>query len=69
MGETAKPAASGNKTLPIILVIVGIIALIGGILVATVHGTHLRGSGLGTVLIVLGIVIALVGFWRFRAAS
>jgi len=49
----------------IILWIVGIIALIAGIAVATIHGTHLRGSGLGTILIVLGVVLLIIGFLRY----
>jgi len=63
MGEQAK---GNNRNLyAIILWIVGIIALIAGILVATVKGTHLRGSGLGTILIVIGVVLLIVGFLRY----
>ena len=64
MSENAKPVKTSN-THAIILWIIGIIAFIAGVLVATVHGTHLRGSGLGTILIVLGIVILLIGFLRY----
>jgi uncharacterized membrane protein len=49
-----------------ILWIVGLIALIAGVAVATVKGTHLRGSGLGTILIVVGVVVLIIGFLRFR---
>jgi len=63
MGEQGK---GNNRNLyAIILWIVGIIALIAGILVATVKGTHLRGSGLGTILIVIGVVLLIVGFLRY----
>ena len=63
MGEQVKVKTS--KTHAIILWIVGIIALIAGVAVATVHGTHLRGSGLGTILIVIGVVVFIIGLLRF----
>ena len=67
MGEQAK---KDNRNLhAIILWIVGIIALIAGILVATVKGTHLRGSGLGTILIVIGVVLLIIGFLRYAYRS
>ena len=53
----------------IILWVVGIIVLIAGVAVATVKGTHLRCSGLGTILIVIGVVALLIGFLRFRAQA
>jgi len=63
MGEQGK--GTNRNLYAIILWIVGIIALIAGILVATVKGTHLRGSGLGTILIVIGVVLLIVGFLRY----
>jgi uncharacterized membrane protein len=64
MGEQAKTSDSRNIH-AIILSVLGIIALIAGIAVATVKGTHLRGSGLGTVLIVIGVVLLLIAILRF----
>ncbi len=54
-----------SKMHAIILWILGIIAFIAGVLVATVRGTHLRGSGLGTILIVIGVVLLIIGFLRY----
>ncbi len=69
MAETQKPAttsSTSNKNLhAIILAVVGIIVFIAGLLVATVRGTGLRGSGLGTVLIVIGVVMLLIAILRF----
>ena len=64
MGEKAKTSDSRNIH-AIILAVVGFIALIAGIAVATVKGTHLRGSGLGTALIVIGVVLLLIAILRF----
>jgi hypothetical protein len=64
MGEQTK--TNGNRNLhAIILGVIGIIALIAGVAVATVKGTHLRGSGLGTALIVLGVVLLFIAVLRF----
>jgi len=67
MGEAgvAKPKSSSQKLHAWILWIIGIIALIAGVLVATVKGTHLRGSGLGTALIVIGVVLLIIGLLRY----
>ena len=44
----------------IILSVIGVFLLIAGIIV-TVNGTHLRGSALGTALIVIGVVLVIAG--------
>ena len=64
MGEKEKTSSNRNLH-AIILVVVGIIALIAGALVATVKGTHLRGSGLGTILLVVGFVLLVIAVLRF----
>jgi len=64
MEEQAKTAGKRNMH-AIILGVIGIIALIAGVAVATVKGTHLRGSGLGTVLIVIGVVLLVIALLRF----
>ena len=64
MGEQAK--TSGNRNMhAIILAVIGFIALIAGVAVVTVKGTHLRGSGLGTILIVIGVVLLIIALLRF----
>jgi len=61
-----KPKTTDKRNMhAIILSVIGIILLIAGILVATVRGTHLRGSGLGTALIVLGVVLLVIAVLRF----
>jgi len=71
MEEKPKPSESSTSSgdsrnlHAIILWVVGIIVLIAGIAVATVHGTHLRGTGLGRALIVLGVIVLFIGFLRY----
>ena len=48
-----------------ILWIVGIILVIAGIAIATIKGTHLRGSGLGTALLILGFIMIVIGVVRY----
>ena len=56
MGEQEKTSSSRNKQ-GIVLIVIGIVVFIAGIATATIPGTHLRGSGLGTILIVIGVVM------------
>jgi len=64
MGE--KITTKNNRNMhAIILAVLGVIALIAGIAVATIRGTGLRGSGLGTLLIVVGVVLFVIAFLRF----
>ncbi len=48
----------------LILGILGIILVIAGIAVSTIHSS-LRGSGLGTALLILGFLMLLIGAYRF----
>jgi hypothetical protein len=48
----------------LVLGILGIILLIAGVAIATIHSS-LRGSGLGTALIILGFLMLVIGVWRF----
>ncbi len=47
-----------------ILAVLGVIAFIAGLAIATIH-SHLRGSGLGTLLIVVGVVLLIISYLRF----
>ena len=47
-----------------ILWIVGIILVIAGIAIVTIH-SHLRGSGLGTALLILGFIMVIIGVIRY----
>ena len=53
-----------NKLHGMVLGVLGIILLIVGYAITVVHNP-LRGSGAGTALIVLGIIMTLIGLWRF----
>jgi hypothetical protein len=55
--------ARGN--LNIILVVLGIILVIVGIAIINIHGNPLRGSGLGTISIVVGVVLLILAVVRF----
>ena len=55
-------SGQSRKSLMLILAIVGIVLVIVGVAIATVPGTHLRGSGLGTISIVGGLVLLVVSF-------
>ena len=63
MGEKGKTTDHRNMH-AIILSVIGIILLIAGVAVATIH-SHLRGSGLGTILIVIGVVLLVIAVLRF----
>ena len=47
-----------------VLGILGIILMIAGIAIQNIHSA-LRGSGLGTALLILGFLMLLIGVWRF----
>jgi len=65
MGEKGKTADSRNMHVTI-LVVLGIILLIIGVAISTIHGTGLRGSGLGTLAIVAGVVLLFIAYLRSR---
>jgi uncharacterized membrane protein len=63
-----KGNTTGNRnTHAIILTVIGIILLILGILIVTVHGAPLRGSGAGTILIIIGVVMLIIAALRSRS--
>ena len=53
-----------NKLHGLILGVLGIILFIVGWAITAIHNP-LRGSGAGTALIVLGIIMLLIALWRF----
>jgi len=62
MGE--QPKASNRNLHAWILWILGIILIIAGIAIVTIH-SHLRGSGLGTALLILGFIMVIIGVIRY----
>jgi len=57
-------ATGKNNTRAIILGIIGLILFILGILIVSIHGAPLRGSGAGTILIVIGAVLLVIAALR-----
>jgi hypothetical protein len=67
MSEQGKTTGS-QKNLGVILIVIGVIFFIAGIAIATVHGP-LRGSGLGTICMVIGVAAVTIGIIRARRKS
>ena len=62
-----KPKTGGGLNLhAAILAVLGIILVIAGVAVVTIH-SKLRGSGLGTALLILGFVMLIIAVWRYMA--
>jgi len=59
---------SGSMSVGVVMAI-GIIVLIVGAVIAGVKGAPFRGSGLGTVLLVIGVVLLLVAGWRYTRSN
>jgi hypothetical protein len=64
MGEQPKTVEKSNMH-AIVLAILGILLLIVGVYIATVHGAPLRGSGVGTISIIIGVVLFAISLLRF----
>ncbi|HMD79211.1 MAG TPA: hypothetical protein VKF39_04425 [Nitrososphaerales archaeon] len=64
MSETAK-TTGGKNMHAIILAVIGLIAVIAGGAIVAIPGAPLRGSGAGTLLIVLGLVLFFIAYLRF----
>jgi hypothetical protein len=47
-----------------ILFVIGIILLILGIAIVSIHGAPLRGSGAGTIAIIAGVVLLIIAALR-----
>jgi uncharacterized membrane protein len=60
-----KTKTNGHRNLhATILAVIGIILVIAGIAVVTIH-SKLRGSGLGTALLILGFVLLIIAVIRY----
>jgi uncharacterized membrane protein YidH (DUF202 family) len=63
-------AARKSRSMSVVAVaVIGIIVFIVGAIIVGVKGAPFRGSGLGTVLLVVGIVLLLVAGWRYTRSS
>jgi uncharacterized YccA/Bax inhibitor family protein len=65
-----KTKTTGNRSInAIVLTVVGIVLLVLGVLIVTVHGAPLRGSGAGTMAIIAGVIVLVIAALRFRSRS
>jgi Mg2+ and Co2+ transporter CorA len=64
MEKTAKTSSNRNMH-AIILGFLGIILVIVGAYIINVHGAPLRGSGAGTLLFLLGVILLIIAVLRF----
>lgn len=64
MEKTEKTSSNRNMH-AIILGVLGIILVIAGLSIITIHGAPLRGSGFGTIFTVLGFLMLVIAFLRF----
>ena len=64
MGEQTKTSGSRNMH-AIILGVLGILFAIVGLYIIEVHGAPLRGSGAGTLLFLLGVILLIIAALRF----
>ena len=64
MEKTEKTSSNRNMH-AIILGVLGIILVIVGLSIITIHGAPLRGSGFGTIFTVLGFLLLVIAFLRF----
>ena len=59
------PAAKTSNTHAYILWLLALIVFIWGLLTVAVRHFPLRGSGIGTILIVIGVVLFIIGYLRY----
>jgi hypothetical protein len=59
------PTTSGRNMHAIILSVLGVILLIVGAAIITTPGAPGRGSGIGTISVLAGIVLLVIAFLRF----
>jgi hypothetical protein len=64
MGENGMTTGGRNKH-AIILCVIGLVLVIIGVAIVTIHGNPLRGSGLGTAAIIAGVVLLVFAVLRF----
>jgi len=66
------PSVKGGSimnTNAIVLGLIGIILAILGAAEFVVKGMPGRGSGIGTLMLIVGVLLLVVGFWRMNAKA
>jgi uncharacterized membrane protein len=61
------PTKNNSNMHAILLIIIGIILLIAGVVIISVPGAPMRGSGIGTVSVLAGVLLLFIALLRFRA--
>jgi threonine/homoserine/homoserine lactone efflux protein len=59
MGDKEQNTTKSN-THAIALAVIGVILLVPGILIASVHSAALRGSGVGAIAVIAGIILLVI---------
>ena len=62
--EDKGKTTDNRKRHAIILGVIGIILFILGILIVSIHGAPLRGSGVGTIAILVGVALLVIAGLR-----
>ena len=63
-GKEPEKTTNNRNMHAIVLAVIGIILFILGILIVSIHGAPLRGSGAGTILIIIGVVMLFIAALR-----
>jgi len=63
--ENKPQTAGSNKMTYMLLAIVGIILAILGVMEFVVRGMPGRGSGIGAIMLIVGVLLLLFGFFRY----
>jgi hypothetical protein len=66
MDEKAQTTVNRNRFV-ILLGLIGIILVIAGAAIITIPGAPMRGSGIGTLSLVAGIVLLVIPLLRFMS--
>jgi protein-S-isoprenylcysteine O-methyltransferase Ste14 len=62
--EDKEQNTTKSNTHAIVLAVIGVILLVLGILIVSVRGAPLRGSGVGTIAIIAGIILLVIAWLR-----
>ena len=67
--EDKRTEDKGSKTVKsnthaIVLAVIGVVLLVLGILIVSVHGAPLRGTGVGTLAIIAGVILLVIAWLR-----
>jgi hypothetical protein len=63
--QMSEKTASSPKMNGIILIAIGLTSLIAGAAIVYIPGAPMRGSGIGTLLILLGVALLAIAYSRF----